>query len=82
MQQDGYMRVSKSGGFPNKFQIEVGRVTGYKEFGVEEVSLKPEYFSDMFNVYKNLFDVSKIVVGAILKENGIITITILFLFCI
>ena len=72
VQQDGYMRVSKSGGFPDKFQIEVGRVTGYKEFGVEEVSLKPEYFSDMFNVYKNLFDVSTVVVGAILKENGIL----------
>lgn len=54
--QDGYMRVSQNGGFPDKYQIEAGQITKYKEFGVEEVVLKPEYLGDIINKIGNKYE--------------------------
>ena len=54
--QDGYMRVSQNGGFPDKYQIEVGKVTAYKEFGVEQIELKPEYLGNILDNMGNKYE--------------------------
>ena len=54
--QDGYIRVSQNGGFPDKFQIEVGQVTKYKEFGIEEFVLKQEYLGNIMDNIGNKYE--------------------------
>lgn len=54
--QDGYMRVSQNGGFPDKYQIEVGQVTEYKVFGNDEVELKPEYLGNIMDNIGNKYE--------------------------
>ena len=43
-EQDGYIRVSKGNAvFPQKFQIEPNEITPYKEYGITETKIRPEY---------------------------------------
>lgn len=54
--QDGYMRVSQNGGFPDKYQIEVGQVTKYKVFGNDEIELKPKYLGNIMDNIANKYE--------------------------
>lgn len=52
--EDGYMRVSQNGGFPSKYQIEVGEVTEYKEFDNPKALISSEYLKiEIPNNYEN-----------------------------
>ena len=47
--EDGYMRVSQNGGFPLKYQIEVGQVTEYKDFNKPKSVLDNNYLDIKIN---------------------------------
>ena len=47
--EDGYMRVSQNGGFPSKYQIEVEKVTEYKEFDKPKSVLDNNYLDIKIN---------------------------------
>lgn len=54
IEQDGYMRVSQNGGFPSKYQIEVGQVTEYKDYNNPKQVIDNNYLNiKLDNSYEN-----------------------------
>lgn len=47
--EDGFIRVSQNGGFPIKYQIEVGQVTEYKDFNKPKSVLDNNYLNIKIN---------------------------------
>lgn len=56
--EDGYMRVSQNGGFPSKYQVEVDKITNYKEFNHPTCVLNPQYLNiDIASIYDAIEEV-------------------------
>lgn len=47
--QDGYMRVAQNGGFPSKYQIEVGQITEYRDHNNPKQVIDNKYLNVKLN---------------------------------